>query len=195
MGFFDWLAQLRMTPTYSVLIAAIFTPIITGLVAYFTIRNQRGLASRDRSEKRYEKLLDALAAIQPLIVPAHMAVFSFSEAVWGWESFKRDDAKQQVIDKAAGTRNAVAAVMHELAVVSLRTQKSDEDLRRIVSSAFEKCHRIIEMVDEFSANAHIDITSAVGNAGQPHERLRMKMSGLLGDIDRMINEARQSDPS
>ncbi|WP_368681065.1 hypothetical protein R1X32_42880 [Rhodococcus opacus] len=195
MGFFDWLAQLRMTPTYSVLIAAIFTPVITGLVAYLTIRNQRGLASRDRAEKRYEKLLDTLATLQPMVVPMRSTVYTFADAVWSWNLVHNDEYRQQIVAEGPQAMKSVAEIMHQLATVLLRTQNRDEDLKRIVSSAFGKCHNIYEMVDQFTTDAHINVHSATESSHQPHERLKMKLTALLEDFDRIVAEARKSDPA
>ncbi|MFE5699996.1 hypothetical protein [Rhodococcus koreensis] len=176
------------------LIAAIFTPVITGFVAYFTIRHQRGLASQERAEKRYEKLLDALATLQTMIVPVRDSVRKFADTVWSWDLTREDARAQQVVDAGPSTSNDVGQAMHQLVSVSLRTQPSDDVLRGLTSSAFRKCDLVYRMVDEFTTCARIGVHAAHEGGFQPHERLKFQLTELLKDIDAMLDEVRKSDP-
>lgn len=117
MGFFDWLSQLRITPTYSVVIAgiaAVLTPVLTLYGVRRTLGNQRALAGRDREDKRTEKLLDAIALLQSTVVPARQAVSVFSDHIWGW-ALGQDGSRRQAADNKPGTLSTIADIQHHLA--------------------------------------------------------------------------------
>ncbi|MFB7860187.1 hypothetical protein [Rhodococcus qingshengii] len=192
MGFFDWLSQLRITPTYSVVIAglaAVLTPLFTLYGVRRTLRNQRALAGRDREDKRTEKLLDAIASLQSTVVPARQAVSVFSDFIWGW-ALGHDAIRQQAADSKPDTLKAIADIQHHLAAVYLRVDATDRELSASIESALRNCQSLYRLADQFGTDAAIGVHSAVDDSGEPHVRLKSVSEELLRDVDETIQIAR-----